>query len=96
MTNEIGRRFARLTMQVLDDAQSVDHTQLLLAANAFLDVTPPSSDEDVRLAREMAHAAMELGVFMMSAHWAKLRRVALAYHNQGFCPLMSPRFADRK
>jgi hypothetical protein len=79
MSADIGRRFSRLCRQVIEDAQSVDHTELLLAANAYLAATPPSNVDEIRLSREMAHAAMELAVHMTAAHWAKLKRAVDLY-----------------
>jgi hypothetical protein len=43
LMNDIGHRFAGLVRAVIDDAQSVDLDDLLLAANAYLAATPPST-----------------------------------------------------
>jgi hypothetical protein len=79
--NNVGHRFAGLVRAVLDDPAAVDHDDLLLAANAYLASTPPSTEPRKKLSREMAHAAMELAVHMTPAHFAKLRQLTLAFTN---------------
>jgi hypothetical protein len=81
LMNDIGHRFAGLVRAVIDDAQSVDHDDLLLAANAYLAATPPSTVPSKKLSGQMAHAAMELAVHMTPAHFAKLRQLTLAFTN---------------
>lgn len=76
---DVSRRLSRLIRQVLDDPRAVDHTELWLAASAFLDVAP--TDDRAAKARRMAAAAMELGVFMTSAHFAALQAHTLAFAN---------------
>jgi hypothetical protein len=74
---DVGRRFARAVMQVLDDPAETDHGALLVAASDFLDYCPPSA----QLPRLMAAAAADLAVWRTAEAYAVLSHFAVAFRN---------------